>query len=276
MPELPEVETVRRVLETQVLNKTIVGIDIFYDKMIHNIDIGTFKKLLIGKSFTKIERLGKYMFFTLDDNLYLISHLRMEGKYYIKKQSEARGKHEHVLFHFEDGIDLRYDDVRKFGVMEIRNKETLLTTPPLALLGKEANQLDAEYLYKVLRKKAPLKSLLLDQSLIAGIGNIYADEILFMAKLNPLELGLNLTMEDCQNIAIASQQVINKAIAAGGTTIRSYTSSLGVTGRFQAELNVHTKAGESCPCCGQMIVKIKVGGRGTYYCSMCQKLKNNC
>ena len=157
--------------------------------------------------------------------------------------------------------------------MELRNQNDLLTTHPLSDLGPEAYQLDADYLAFKLNNRVPIKTLLLDQNNIAGIGNIYADEICFMANINPNTLGSNLDNNDFIRIAEASKSVMEKAILAGGTTIRSYTSSLGVTGRFQLELNVHTKVGQPCPVCQTLILKTKICGRGTYYCPNCQKLK---
>lgn len=272
MPELPEVETVRQVLRKNIIGQEIAGIDVHYEKMIHGIGVDEFKKALIGKKIKEIYRLGKYLYFELDDDLYLISHLRMEGKYYLKDSSLPKEKHEHIIFRFNNEMTLRYDDTRKFGVMELRNKDNLFTTHPLSDLGPEAYEVTPMHLANTLKRKAPIKTLLLDQSIVAGIGNIYADEICFMAQINPNTLGINLTFDDCQRISDASKTVIERAIKAGGTTIRSYTSSLGVTGRFQLELNVHTKVGKPCPKCQTSILKTKIGGRGTYYCPNCQKI----
>ena len=273
MPELPEVETVRQTLRKNILGKEITGIDIYYDKMIHGVNPEEFRAKLIGKKIKEIYRLGKYLYFELADDLYLISHLRMEGKYYLKDINLPKEKHEHIIFRLDDNLSLRYDDTRKFGVMELRNQNDLLTTHPLSDLGPEAYQLNADYLSLKLNKRVPIKTLLLDQKNIAGIGNIYADEICFMANINPNTLGSNLDYNDFIRIAEASKIIMEKAILAGGTTIRSYTSSLGVTGRFQLELNVHTKVGQPCPVCQTLVLKTKIGGRGTYYCPNCQKLK---
>lgn len=273
MPELPEVETVRQVLRKNILGQVIAGIDIYYEKMIHNISIEEFKKQLIGKKIIEIHRLGKYLYFELENDLFLISHLRMEGKYYLKDKNLPKEKHEHIIFYLDNNLTLRYDDTRKFGVMELRNRNDLYITHPLNALGPEAYEVSPEHLFQHLKKKIPVKTLLLDQSIVAGIGNIYADEICFLAGIHPLTLGCCLSYEDCLKISEMAKVVIEKAIQAGGTTIRSYTSSLGVTGRFQLELNVHTKAGEKCHRCNETILKMKVNGRGTYYCPNCQKQK---
>ena len=274
MPELPEVETVRQTLRRNILGKEIAGITVLYERMVVGIGKEEFINKLRGKTLLEIGRKGKYLYFTFSDDVYLISHLRMEGKYFIKPITDEVVKHEHVIFEFSDGVSLRYADVRKFGTMEIKSKEELFTTHPLKELGLEANHLTFDYLKdKMIGKHKDLKAFLLDQSMIAGIGNIYADEICFMAKLHPKQDIFYLEDEDFINIANAAKVVIDKAILAGGTTIRSYTSSLGVTGLFQLQLNVHTKKGEPCPCCGNIIVKTRVAGRGTYLCENCQKIK---
>ena len=275
MPELPEVETVRQTLRRNILGKTVEGITVLYERMLVGIEKEEFVEKLVGKKIIEIYRLGKYLFFEFSDDTYLISHLRMEGKYFIKPKEDEVVKHEHIIFEFTDGISLRYADVRKFGTMEIRIKEDLFTTHPLSSLGMEANMLTKEYLKEKMESRhRDLKAFLLDQTMIAGIGNIYADEICFLANLNPAQDIFYLDDTDYEAIAEAAKVVINKAILAGGTTIRSYTSSLGVTGLFQLQLNVHTKKGEACPKCGNTIVKVRVAGRGTYICRNCQKIKN--
>ena len=273
MPELPEVETVRQTLRNNILGKKVVGINILYERMIVGTDKETFTNSLIGKTLEEINRLGKYLIFDFGD-IYMLSHLRMEGKYFIKSKDEELAKHEHVLFEFSDGVTLSYADTRKFGTMELKKESELITTHPLASLGIDANLITKDYLEKQMKgKHKDLKAFLLDQSMIAGIGNIYADEICFMSNLHPKQDIYYLKDSEYEQIANSSVEVINKAIKAGGTTIRSYTSSLGVTGLFQLELNVHTMVGKPCPRCGTTIIKTRVAGRGTYICEKCQKIK---
>ncbi len=272
MPEIAEVETVRNVLKKQILNKKIKDIEIFYPKMIEN-DTEEFKKSLINSSFIDIERRGKYLLFQTPE-YYLISHLRMEGKYFFKTKDEVKGKHEHIRFVFADNSALCYEDVRKFGRMHLVLKNRLDDDAGVSKQGIEANskELTGEYIYERLNKKnLPMKSLLLDQTIISGLGNIYADEVLFSSEVNPLKKGKDISLAECERIAKCSQDIINKAIMYGGTTIRSYTSSLGVTGHYQDFLKVHTKSNQPCPSCGTIIKRTKVGGRSTYYCENCQK-----
>ena len=272
MPELPEVETVRVTLKQFIIGKRITDIIVFYDAIIKE-PLQKFKSLLINQRFSDIRRYGKYLLFDLDE-FTLISHLRMEGKYYLRKNLNELTKHEHVVFVLDDGTFLSYHDIRKFGTMELVPLYQETTCKSIQTLGKEVNDpsVDVEYLYpKIKNANRPIKSILLDQRIITGLGNIYVDETLYMAKIHPLTLGSNLSYYQIEKIAKASKVVIKKAIELGGTTIRTYHSTLGVDGRFQNELNVHTLVGQSCKVCNDTIIKIKVGGRGTYLCPTCQR-----
>lgn len=272
MPEIAEVETVRNTLRKRILHKKIAKVNIIYPKMIDS-NLEEFKKILAGKEFQEIDRIGKWLLFDLGD-YYLLSHLRMEGKYFIKNHEEEINKHEHVIFEFADGIDLRYHDTRKFGRMKLIKKEELNTTKEIMKQGLEPGNKDltGKYLQeKFHNKRLPIKTTLLDQTIISGLGNIYADEVLFAAKINPLKKASELNLEECERIVLASNKIIKEAIEMGGTTIRSYTSSLGVTGRFQQKLMVHKRENEPCKLCNTTIKRTKVGGRSTYYCENCQK-----
>ena len=273
MPEIAEVETVRNTLKKQILGKKIKKVNVLYDKMIES-NVNDFKIKLIGQEFVDILRRGKWLIFETND-YYLLSHLRMEGKYFLKSTGDPIVKHEHVIFTFEDDSDLRYHDTRKFGRMNLINKEELISVEAVKKQGIEPGDisLTGEYLIEKLKnKRLPMKTLLLDQTIISGLGNIYADEVLFRAKVNPLKSGKDLSIEEAQKIVRAAEEVIKEAIEMGGTTIKSYTSSLGVTGRFQQKLMVHKREGEECKECGTIIKRIKVGGRSTYYCENCQKM----
>lgn len=272
MPEIAEVETVRRTLKKMVLNQEIIKVKVLYPKIITN-DIAYFTQNLIGQKIIDIKRRGKWLIFVLND-FYLLSHLRMEGKYFVKNKSDAILKHEHIIFEFKSGNTLRYHDTRKFGQMMLVLKEDINKIIELNKQGQEplSKGLTKEYLYaKIKPRNVSIKTLLLDQSIISGLGNIYADEVLFLASINPLRKGLTLTLEECANIITASNKIIKKAILNGGTTIKSYTSSLGVKGRFQNYLMVHKQEGKPCKICHQPIKKIKINGRSTYFCSHCQK-----
>ena len=274
MPEIAEVETVRNTLKKRILHKKIKKVEVYYEPMIES-DIDAFKKNLVGESFIDIKRRGKWLIFETE-HYYLLSHLRMEGKYFIKDKQEIKDKHEHVIITFLDDMTLRYADTRKFGRMNLILKTELDNTECIKKQGLEPGdkKLTADYLLKKFEKKQlPIKTVLLDQTIISGLGNIYANEVLFAAGINPLTKACNLTKEDCERIVKRAAEIIEAAIKMGGTTIRSYTSSLGVTGKFQQNLKVHKREKEKCLVCGTAIENIKVGGRSTYFCPNCQKEK---
>lgn len=272
MPELAEVETVRNTLKKRILNKKISAVNIIYSKMIDS-NIEEFNDILVGNEFKDILRVGKWLIFELN-NYYLLSHLRMEGKYFLKNNTEEVQKHEHIIISFNDGLDLRYHDTRKFGRMKIVKKDELWETPEIKKQGKEPmdDTLDSNYLLEKLKnKKLPIKSVLLDQEIISGLGNIYADEVLFASEILPIRQASTITKSECDKIISTSKRILLKAIEEGGTTIKSYTSSLGVTGNYQNYLQVHKREGMPCNKCSTKIKRIKVGGRSTYYCEKCQK-----
>ena len=274
MPEIAEVETVRNTLKKRILHKKIKKVEVYYEPMIES-DIDAFKKNLVGTSFIDIKRRGKWLIFETE-HYYLLSHLRMEGKYFIKDKQEIKDKHEHVIFTFINDTTLRYADTRKFGRMNLILKTEIDNTECIKKQGLEPGdkKLTADYLLKKFEKKQlPIKTVLLDQTIISGLGNIYANEVLFAAGINPLTKACNLTKEDCERIVKRAAEIIEAAIKMGGTTIRSYTSSLGVTGKFQQNLKVHKREKEKCLVCGIAIENIKVGGRSTYFCPNCQKEK---
>jgi formamidopyrimidine-DNA glycosylase len=270
MPELPEVETVRNTLKPLLVGHTIKSVNVIYDNIIEYPGVKEFKETLINKTIKDIKRRGKWLIFVLGEYS-LLSHLRMEGRYYIKDVNDPLTKHTHVVFNFKD-FSLRYIDTRKFGKMHLLKTNDLYLTKPLNSLGKEPWDVTLDYLKdKLKNKKIAIKTILLDQSIIAGIGNIYVDEILFLSKIHPETKPDKLDDNDLKNIIKYTKDVMDKAIREGGTTIKSYEASEGVHGLFQNLLLVHTK--DMCPICKNKITKIKVGGRGTYLCNKCQKKK---
>lgn len=273
MPELAEVETVKEALKKKLIGKTIKKVNVYWDNIIEFPDVLMFKKELENETIHDMERRGKWILFELD-HYYLLSHLRMEGKYFFRIPSDSLNKHEHVVFTFTDDTELRYHDTRKFGKMHLLKKEEIYNSGPLNELGLEPwdEKLTVSYLNeKYKHKRLPIKTVLLDQSIVVGIGNIYADEVLFLSKINPVIKCSDLTKKELQSIIENTRTVLEKAIINGGTTIRSYTSTEGVHGKFQQNLLVHNQQGKKCSMCDSIILKTKVGGRGTYYCPKCQK-----
>lgn len=272
MPELPEVENVRRKLLDLVLNKEITNVAIFYEKMIRTPEPEIFKSRVIGQTITNITRRGKHLIFILDEKYALISHLRMEGKYFYFEEKSDKSKHDHMILFFSDGSELHYHDVRKFGTMDLILLSQLDSFKSIKDLGPEPHetQISDEYLYqKFQRKSSPIKNLLLDQTIISGLGNIYVDEILFQANIHPIKKGNSLSKNDCYRLSLASKKIISLAIEKGGSTIRSY-NSLGTLGEMQVLHQVYGKNGQACHSCSETIQKIKISGRGTHFCPKCQ------
>ncbi|MCF7926933.1 MAG: DNA-formamidopyrimidine glycosylase [Candidatus Izimaplasma sp.] len=275
MPELPEVETVKNALRPLVKSKTIRDIDIFYAPILRNKTEKAFKKILENKTIKDITRYGKYLLFNIGEYT-LISHLRMEGKYYLKPLNVKKDKHDHIIFYFSDGDTLRYNDVRKFGTMDLIKTKELFLKDPLKKLGPEPFEDRCTNYYlkqKLENKKIAIKSALLDQTIICGLGNIYVNEVLFKSHIHPTTPSNELSLEELDIIIQHARETLKKAIKLGGTTIRTYHTTDGVDGKFQNELLVHGKEGDSCLVCESIIIKTKVGGRGTYLCPTCQNKK---
>ena len=273
MPEKPEVITVMNALKNKIIGKKITDCRVLWNNTIKTPDVEEFKKRIIGQTFRDITTRGKFLVFILDSDILLI-HLRMEGKFTFRKTNEEISKHEHVIFTLDEKLEMRFHDVRKFGKMYLFKKNEAYKVKPLIDLGYEydSKDLTKEYLFsKFNNKKLPIKTVLLDQSIITGIGNIYDDEILFLSHISPLRKASDITIEECKLIIDNTRITLEKAIQLGGTTIKSFTSSEGVHGKFQNELLVHGKKNSLCPKCGNSIINIKINGRGTYYCDKCQK-----
>lgn len=272
MPELPEVETVKNILKNTLVGRTIDYVEVFYPRMILS-GVDDFVNKMKGATFKDVKRRGKFLLIFLDDDKVIISHLRMEGKYFELEKGEKPTKHCRVLFHLKDGALLNYDDSRCFGIMELHNVVDYLEAPCLAKLGKEPFDIDYKEFYNILQtKKIPIKEALLDQTIISGLGNIYCDEVLYLSKINPYLPANKITLKEAENLIKFSIEVLKKSIKLGGSTVSSYHPSKGVDGRFQNELVAYGKKGATCPRCGHKMCKDYLKGRGTTYCPHCQKV----
>ncbi|MCR1286519.1 DNA-formamidopyrimidine glycosylase [Shouchella clausii] len=273
MPELPEVETVRRTLLQLVKNKTIADVDVGWPKMIKEPDdVERFVQLLKGQTIEDIGRRGKFLLFVLNDYV-LVSHLRMEGRYGLYQPTDEKTKHTHVVFSFTDGSELRYADVRKFGTMHLFAKGAEHVAMPLAQLGVEpfSEQFTVELLEQAYAKTTrAIKTALLDQKTVVGLGNIYVDEALFRSGIHPERTASSLSKEEYQNLHKEIKRTLKEAIEAGGSSIKSYVNGQGEIGMFQQQLHVYGRKQQPCHHCDTVIEKIVVGGRGTHYCPNCQ------
>ena len=272
MPEMPEVETVRRTLLPLIKGKTIKEVTVWYPKIITG-DAKEFAKQLTGKKIENIDRYAKYLLIRLSDNLTIVSHLRMEGKYRLVKINTKKDKHDHVQIVFKDNSALRYNDVRKFGRMQLIKTGSEREKTGIGKLGVEPNSaaFTVSYLQNGLaRKKKNIKNTLLDQSIVAGLGNIYVDEVLWETKIHPLSQANAIPAEKIAQLHDNINSLIELAIAERGTTVHTYLDANGKTGGFQKMLQVYGHKGEPCVRCGTPLEKIKVNGRGTTFCPKCQ------
>lgn len=275
MPELPEVETVVKGLRPLVKDKIITGVEIREQKMIAypKNDITAFKQNLLSSKIKDVERRGKYIIFILDSDQNMVIHLRMTGKLLVKEVEEFRDQHTHVIFKLNDGQEIRFNNVRKFGRVYLIDKKHPEQAGSLAELGPEplSSELSLADFKKLFKKRrAIIKSLLLNQHFIAGIGNIYADEILFRAGVKPERKADSLTTKEIARIYHSMREILEKGIIYGGTSFSDYVNAFGEKGSFQEELRVHQREGEECPTCAGRIKKIKISGRSTYFCPKCQ------
>jgi formamidopyrimidine-DNA glycosylase len=273
MPELPEVETVRRGLMRLVAGKTILGTEVHWEKTISGMAPEEFDAELAGRQILDIERRGKYLIFHFSNDLAMVSHLRMEGAYYTVPAGTAPGKHDLVTFHLSDGVDLFYRDTRKFGRMTLVPADQVMTVAGLATIGPEPTEADLSLDYMIAefgRSRMHVKPFLLNQSHIAGLGNIYVDETLWQAQIHPLTAANQLTSTELATLRDKILSEMQRAIAHHGTTVHSFTTAFGEAGEFQNELQVYGRVGLPCLRCGHPLEKMKVAQRGTTFCPVCQ------
>ncbi|GBD34343.1 Formamidopyrimidine-DNA glycosylase [bacterium HR35] len=266
MPELPEVETIKKYLERKIVKQKIQDIKIFDRKGFKGE-----KNKVIGTKILKIKRKGKFLIFILNNSYNLLFHLKMTGQilfFNFLRNSEIN-KATKVIFVLNNGY-LIFNDVRRFGWVKVVAEKNL--KEEIKNLGIDALNLTFDDLKEILSKtKRPIKLVLMDQRRIAGIGNIYANEALFLAKINPLKPANSLKNEEIKELLEAIKIVLKKAINYGGSSISSYVKPDKRKGKYQEKFLVYRREGEKCKNCKTVIEKIKLGGRSTFYCKNCQK-----
>ena len=266
MPELPEVETVVRSIQQKVINKEFSHLKVFWTKTLSTHTQTAACSILSGNKIEQLSRRGKYIIFKLTKD-YIIIHLRMTGKLIYKANENSKPKHLRTRFNFTDGSILDFTDIRKFGRIELINNLDYLENK----LGKEPKECSPSYLIKKLAsRKRSIKASLLDQSIIAGLGNIYTDEILWKSKINPMTPSNKLTLKKINLIIINMQKTINDAINHMGTTFLTFSFEGNKKGNYGSQLKVFSKTNQPCPNCSTPIKKIKIIQRGTYLCPKCQ------
>lgn len=275
MPELPEVETYVRDLTPLLREQTITGVTVLWPRIIAAPTVAQFMEGVLGQRFTSFSRRGKYMLLGLNSGNTLLVHLRMTGRVIVYAQPMMPDKHTHVVFDLADGGQIHYQDSRKFGRLWLVTEPGVL----LAKLGVEpfAPTFEVNYLAaKLSSRTATIKALLLDQSIVAGVGNIYADESLFLAGIHPARPGNSLTNVEIKKLHSAVQQVLARAIAQHGSSlgrssVQNYARPGGEFGEFQEEHKVFQRTGEPCLACSQPIQRIVLGQRSTHFCPICQQ-----
>lgn len=274
MPELPEVETIKRVIEPQIQGLTIENVTVKRPEVTAYPTADEFCKLLTGQTVSHMARRGKFIVIQLNSNDRIILHLRMTGCLLLTPADYPEEKHTHVIFRLNNGKELRFSDTRRFGRLWLLKNSEADTYSGIEKLGTEPldKLLAAEYLKALLgKRKKAVKECLLDQSVIAGIGNIYSDEILFTAGIYPARPANSLNMEEWERLAAAIPERISYFIEVNKITPEEYLETKGQDYRNTPFLQVYGQEGKPCPKCGQTLCRIVVGGRGSVYCPVCQK-----
>jgi formamidopyrimidine-DNA glycosylase len=275
MPELPEVETMVRDLEPRVVGKTIVRVDAPFPGSVAWPTFEEFERRAIGRTIVGVSRRGKYAIFSLDSGDVLIVHRGMTGSLLLRPEEAAMESHVRLCLGLDGGWELRFNDPRKFGKVFIMDAAGAERPLPWAMMGPEP--LDGDFSVRSLQaalagRTALIKPLLLGQRLVAGLGNIYVDEALHLARIHPERRANTLRTAEIKRLHQAIRAVLGAAVEGRGTTFSSYTDIEGRAGLYQSSLQVFQRAGSACPRCGCTIVRIVVGGRGTHVCPRCQKV----
>ncbi len=269
MPELPEVETVRRSL-TPIIGQTIDALEV-RERRLRKRVAADLSSRTIGRRIVAIDRCGKYLLFRLSDGGALLAHLGMSGTFTIVPNSTPLAEHDHLLFRFGNGSTLVFNDPRRFGLIRAGEPQEF---EELAQMGPDpfSAEFSPAWLRQLTRgRKRPVKNLLMDQRLVAGIGNIYANEILFEARVRPSRQARRLRLAELDILYEATQRVLREAIASGGSSISDYRDGTGRPGYFQLSFRVYDRGGQPCTRCTTPVRRVVHAGRSSFYCPKCQR-----
>jgi formamidopyrimidine-DNA glycosylase len=269
MPELPEVETIKNELTPHVVGRCITGVTLFWEGIVHQPSAEEFRSRLTGQEIEGITRRGKYLIFSLSGSEVLIIHLRMTGSLLLKPSRTEPGKFVRAILHLDNDTDIHFRDPRKFGIMWLVDDSKTVT----GKLGPEA--LGTDFTPQLLAQRlsnrtAPIKALLCDQTFLAGVGNMYADEALFAARIHPLRPGKSLSRDEIERLHNAIQQVLRSAIGNKGASVENYFRPDGTPGTAHFEFKVAHCRGKDCPVCGTPLTRLPIRNRGSYFCPRCQ------
>ena len=274
MPELPEVEVIKRGLQRHLPGHRVIAISTGNKKLRLPLPRKFLKKYILGARITSVGRRAKFLLLAMDNGAYLVVHLGMTGRLFILPQHSHKTKHDHLLLQLDNSMQLHFNDSRRFGFIQVFAPGRDFGDTMLANLGPEP--LGPDFTPGYLQKQAagksrPLKNFLMDNRIVVGIGNIYACEILFHARLNPAKEVHRLTGNEWNRLVASAQHVLRHAIQCGGTTISDFVNENGRSGYFQLALQVYARNGRSCRCCSSPIAKKTMAGRSTFFCPECQK-----
>ena len=274
MPELPEVEVIRRGLIPHLVGRTIERVVISNRRLRLPVPRAKLRHWVQGRQVKSVERRAKYLLVNMSGGSVMVLHLGMTGRLAFFANGTPRKPHDHLRFLLNSGLELRFNDVRRFGSVQVLAPEAQESAQIFAGLGIEPlgpDFTDSYLMQRARGKVRPVKNFLMDAKVVVGIGNIYANEILFAAGLKPTRQVGDMGQPSWDRVVRASRKVLERAIACGGTTISDYVSSSGEAGYFQCELKVYGREGQECQSCGGRIVRVVLSGRATFYCPSCQK-----
>lgn len=278
MPELPEVETIVRDLGTRLTGLVVERAEVLLPKVVAAPSPAEFARLIKGREILGLSRRGKYILVELSPAWALILHLRMTGQLvYRPASSEPRPKHTHLVLHLDQGL-LRFTDLRQFGRVWLVPAREVRRVPGLPELGVEplgAEFVAEDFVRRLARSRRMIKPLLLDQTFLAGLGNIYTDEALHRAGIHPERPAAGLDAREARTLYRVIREVLAEGVDYRGTSVQHYVDGAGRQGRFQENLRVYGKKGVPCPACGTPVQRIRCGGRGTHLCPDCQPLSKH-
>jgi len=274
MPELPEVEVIKRGLQKYLPGRRVIAFSVGNKKMRLPMPGKDLNEYIKGKQVTAVNRRARFLLITMENRARLVIHLGMTGKLSITPRASPKVKHDHFRLLLDSGKQLVFNDIRRFGFVLVLAPDRDFSGTMLANLGPEPLDRDftPQYLQKLAQGKIrPLKNFLMDNRIVAGIGNIYASEILFQAGLRPKKKISTLTQKQWERVVESCRYVLEKAIKSGGTSISDFVNENGRRGYFQLKLQTYSRQGKPCICCNTPIKKITMAGRSTFFCPQCQK-----
>lgn len=275
MPELPEVEVTKNGLQAELPGHAVLDLYWSGKKLRHSMPLARLRQHILKQIFTRVDRRAKYLLFRMENKATLLIHLGMTGKLGIHPADSPRHQHDHLALRLDDNRELRFNDARRFGVVQVwppeeagQMEKDLCEREGMEPFGPDFTSKNLFNL--ACNRRVAIKSLLMDSHLIAGIGNIYANEILFAAKIQPERLASSLNPAEWRRIVLHSHRILRRAIEAGGSTIADFLNASGHPGYFQFQFQVYGKAGLPCPRCSAILQKIPVNARSSFFCPVCQ------